>query len=183
MASYLQDPVTPFLVARLVSHEREQQSLERDFESYVSQNNAAIREHLFDTGADRSFVSTEFRTLIDISPTTLEAKYSIELVNGKLIETDSIIRCCTLNIVGHPFAIDLMPIELGSFDIVIGMDWLSENHAEIICDKKIVRIPLSKGKVLSIKGEGSQTKLSIISNLKTLKYLQKGCDAFLAYMT
>ena len=138
---------------------------------------------LFDTGADRSFVSTTFKALIDIIPTTLETKYSVELADGKLVETNSIIRGCTINLVGHPYNIDLMPIQLGSFDVVIGMDWLSKYHAEIICDKKIVRIPRSNGKFLIIKGEGSQSKLNIISYLRTQRCLQKGCDAFLAYMT
>ncbi|GKB82672.1 reverse transcriptase domain-containing protein, partial [Tanacetum coccineum] len=44
-------------------------------------------------------------------------------------------------LLGHPFNIDLMPIDLDSFDVIIGMDWLAKNHAVIVCDKKIVRIP------------------------------------------
>ncbi|GJY07095.1 putative reverse transcriptase domain-containing protein [Tanacetum coccineum] len=44
-------------------------------------------------------------------------------------------------LLGHPFNIDLMPIDLGSFDVIIGMDWLAENHAVIVYDEKIVRIP------------------------------------------
>nr|GEU70287.1 putative reverse transcriptase domain-containing protein [Tanacetum cinerariifolium] len=42
----------------------------------------------------------------------------------------------------QPFEIDLMPIQLGSFDVVIGMDWLSMNHAKILCDEKVVHIPI-----------------------------------------
>ncbi|GJW44340.1 copia protein [Tanacetum coccineum] len=42
---------------------------------------------------------------------------------------------------GHPFDIDLMPVELGSFDVIIGMDWLAKYHALIVCDEKVVRIP------------------------------------------
>ncbi|GKE95723.1 putative reverse transcriptase domain-containing protein [Tanacetum coccineum] len=36
-----------------------------------------------------------------------------------------------------------MPIKLGSFDVVIGMDWLSKYHARIICDEKVVHIPIN----------------------------------------
>ncbi|GJU29407.1 putative nucleotidyltransferase, ribonuclease H [Tanacetum coccineum] len=43
-----------------------------------------------------------------------------------------------------------MPIKLGSFDVVIGMDWLSKYHARIICDKKVVHIPI-KGQTLIIR--------------------------------
>ncbi|GKA41510.1 putative reverse transcriptase domain-containing protein, partial [Tanacetum coccineum] len=46
---------------------------------------------------------------------------------------------CTLNFMNHPFNIDLMPVPLGSFDVIIGMDWLTKYHGVIICDEKIVR--------------------------------------------
>ncbi|GJR32883.1 putative reverse transcriptase domain-containing protein [Tanacetum coccineum] len=74
---------------------------------------------LFDTDADKSFMSTTFTPLISIEPTTLHVKYTIELADGMLIETGAIIRGCTLNLVNHPFNIDLMPIKLGSFDLII----------------------------------------------------------------
>ncbi|GKB49466.1 putative reverse transcriptase domain-containing protein [Tanacetum coccineum] len=86
---------------------------------------------LFDTIADRSFVSTTFSSLIDITPTTLDHYYDVELADGKIIEINTIIRGCTLNFLNHPFKIDLMPIELGSFDVIIGMDWLEKYHAVI----------------------------------------------------
>ncbi|GKC18042.1 putative reverse transcriptase domain-containing protein [Tanacetum coccineum] len=76
---------------------------------------------LFDTGADRSFVSTAFSSLIDIVPSTLDHDYDVELADGKIIRVNTIIRGCTLNFLNHPFNIDLMPIELGSFDVIIGI--------------------------------------------------------------
>ncbi|GKD00230.1 putative reverse transcriptase domain-containing protein, partial [Tanacetum coccineum] len=94
---------------------------------------------LFDTDADRSFVSNTFSTMIDITPTTLENHYDIELADGKIIGVNTIIRGCTLNFMNHPFNIDLMPVPLGSFDAIIGMDWLTKHHGVIICDEKIVR--------------------------------------------
>nr|GEV77302.1 transposon Ty3-I Gag-Pol polyprotein [Tanacetum cinerariifolium] len=67
---------------------------------------------LFDTGADRSFVSTTFSALIDFTPTTLENYYDVELADGKIIRVNTIIRGCTLNFMNHPFNIDLMLITL-----------------------------------------------------------------------
>ncbi|GJW36858.1 putative reverse transcriptase domain-containing protein [Tanacetum coccineum] len=96
---------------------------------------------LFDTGADRSFVSTAFSSLIDIIPTALDHDYDVELANGKIIGVNTIIRGCTLNFSNHQFNIDLMPVELGSFDVLIGKDWLVKYHAVIVCDEKTVRIP------------------------------------------
>ncbi|GJW51159.1 putative reverse transcriptase domain-containing protein [Tanacetum coccineum] len=96
---------------------------------------------LFDTGADMSFVSTTFSSLIDITPTTLDHYYDVELADGKIIRINTIIRGCTLNLLNHPFNIDLMPVELGSFDVIISMDWLAKYHAIIVCDEKLIRIP------------------------------------------
>ncbi|GKB30746.1 putative reverse transcriptase domain-containing protein [Tanacetum coccineum] len=94
---------------------------------------------LFDTGADRSFISTAFSSLINIAPTLLENCYDVELADGKLVGIDTIIRGCTLNFLDHPFNIDLMPVELGSFDVIIGMDWLRRCHAVIVCDENKVK--------------------------------------------
>ncbi|GKE27702.1 putative reverse transcriptase domain-containing protein, partial [Tanacetum coccineum] len=93
---------------------------------------------LFDTGVDRSFVSTTFSSLIDITPTTLDHYYDVELVDENIIGINTIIRGCTLNFLNHPFNINLLPVELGSFNIIIGMDWLSKYHAVIDCAEKIV---------------------------------------------
>ncbi|GJT03076.1 hypothetical protein Tco_0824245 [Tanacetum coccineum] len=64
-------------------------------------------------------------------------KYPIELVNGRLIGYDTVLIGSTLGLLGHPFNIDLMYVELGSFDVIIGMNWLANQHAVIVCDEKI----------------------------------------------
>ncbi|GJY46551.1 putative reverse transcriptase domain-containing protein, partial [Tanacetum coccineum] len=100
---------------------------------------------LFDTGADRSFISTAFSSQIDIAPTPLENSYDVELVDGKIVGVDTIMRGCTLNFLNHPFNIDLMPVELGSFDVIIGMDWLRKYQAVIVCDEKLAQEYIAKG--------------------------------------
>nr|GEZ00987.1 putative reverse transcriptase domain, ribonuclease H-like domain, aspartic peptidase domain protein [Tanacetum cinerariifolium] len=84
-----------------------------------------------------SFISTAFSSLIDIVPTPLGNSYEGELADGNIVEVDTIMRGCTLNFLNHPFNIDLMPVELGSFDVIIGMDWLRRCHAVIVCDEKL----------------------------------------------
>ncbi|GKC00926.1 putative reverse transcriptase domain-containing protein [Tanacetum coccineum] len=79
-----------------------------------------------------------------------------------------------------------MPVELGSFDAIIGMDWLAKYQAVIVCAEKIVRIPW-RNKTLIIHGDGSNqgnvTRLNIISCTKTQKYMEKGFPIFLAHVT
>nr|GEX16224.1 hypothetical protein [Tanacetum cinerariifolium] len=81
---------------------------------------------------------------------------------------------------------DLIPVELGSFDVIIGMDWLAKYHVVIICAEKIVRIPFGD-EILIVRGDGSsnkhETRLNIISYTKTQEYLIKGCHVFLANIT
>ncbi|GJR62287.1 putative reverse transcriptase domain-containing protein [Tanacetum coccineum] len=109
---------------------------------------------LFDSGANRSFVSSTFSALLDVKPSTLDTSYSVELADGRISKANVVLRGCTLGLLGHPFDIDLMPIELGSFDVIIGMDWLAKYHALIICDEKV-----------------------------THKYIHKGCQVYLAQVT
>nr|GEY99303.1 putative reverse transcriptase domain-containing protein [Tanacetum cinerariifolium] len=115
---------------------------------------------LFDIGADRSFVTIAFSYLIDIIPTTLDHDYDVELTDRKIIGVNTVIRGCTLNFLNHPFNIDLMLVELGSFDVIIGMDWLAKYHAVIICDEKIVFIPIGN-KILIVCGSSVYIKIDL----------------------
>ncbi|GJT56203.1 putative reverse transcriptase domain-containing protein [Tanacetum coccineum] len=141
---------------------------------------------LFDTGADRSFVSTQFSTLINITPTTLDHGYNVELADGRIIWVNTVLLGCTLNFLNHPFHVDLMPVEMGTYDVIIGMDWLTKYQAVIDCAKKIVRIPFGS-EILIFHGDGSRnkrgTRLNIISCTKAQKYLLQGCHVFLAHIT
>nr|GEY37401.1 reverse transcriptase domain-containing protein [Tanacetum cinerariifolium] len=141
---------------------------------------------LFDTGADRSFVSTAFSSRIIITPTALDHDYNVEPADGRIVGLNTIIRGCTLNFLNHPSNIDLIPVELGSFDVIIGMDWLAKYHAVIMRAKKIVRIPFGD-EIIIVRGDRSNnkhgTRLNIISYTKTQEYLTKGCHVFLANIT
>nr|GEY43845.1 putative reverse transcriptase domain-containing protein [Tanacetum cinerariifolium] len=112
--------------------------------------------------------------------------YNVELADGRIVGLNTIIRGCTLNFLNHPFNIDLIPIELDSFDVIIGMDWLAKYHAVIICAEKIICIPF-RDEILIVRGDKSsnkhETRLNIISYTKTHKYLTKGCYVFLANIT
>ncbi|GKC19489.1 retrotransposon protein, putative, ty3-gypsy subclass [Tanacetum coccineum] len=92
---------------------------------------------LFDSRADRSFVSSTFSALLDVAPSTLDTSYVVEHADGRISETHVVLRGCTLGLLGYPFNIDLMPVELGSFDVIIGMDWLAKYHVLIIYDEKV----------------------------------------------
>ncbi|GJV15178.1 putative reverse transcriptase domain-containing protein [Tanacetum coccineum] len=90
------------------------------------------------------------------------------------------------NVTGHPFNIDLMPVELGSFDVIIGMDWLRRYHAVIICDEKLVQVPYGNETLTFCGNEssnGRESRLTVISCSKAQEYMAKGCQVFLAQIS
>ncbi|GJR98016.1 putative reverse transcriptase domain-containing protein [Tanacetum coccineum] len=159
------------LRARVIARDRISELEDRlGYAEYRMQQGSRINRY-----TDRSFVSTTFSPLIDVTPTALDIKYAIELADGKIIGVDPIIRGCTVNFLNHPFSIDLMPVELGSFNVIIGMDWFTKYHAFIICDEKIVRV-LFGNEILMIQGDRnngrSKSTLNIISCTKTQNFLE-----------
>nr|GFB27860.1 putative reverse transcriptase domain-containing protein [Tanacetum cinerariifolium] len=111
---------------------------------------------------------------------------NVVMADGRIIGLNTILRSCTLNLLNHPFNIDLMPVEFGSFDAITDMDWLAKYQAVIVCAEKIVRIPWGN-ETLIIHGNGSNrgnaTRLNIISCAKAEKYVKKGFPIFLAHIT
>ncbi|GJS56840.1 putative reverse transcriptase domain-containing protein [Tanacetum coccineum] len=122
---------------------------------------------LFDSGAEKSFVSSAFTPFINIAPTTLNTSYEVELLDGKVVSTNTILHSCTLVLLNRVFKIDLLPTQLGSFDIIIGMDWLAYHRALIDCYEKIVCIPLPNGKILEVQGERPEKDLRSLACIKT----------------
>ncbi|GJR64309.1 putative reverse transcriptase domain-containing protein [Tanacetum coccineum] len=94
--------------------------------------------------------------------------YNIEMADGNLVSTNTVIQGATLTLLNQPFKIDLMPIKLGSFDVVIGMDWLSKYHARIICDEKVIHIPIN-GETLIIRGSSVYSKIDLRSGYHQLR--------------
>nr|GEY37759.1 putative reverse transcriptase domain-containing protein [Tanacetum cinerariifolium] len=136
----------------------------------------------FDSKADKSFVDIKFSHLIDIKPVILNSSYEVELADEKVVSTNYVLRGCTLNLLDHLFDIDLMPIELGTFDVIVGMDWLVERDALIVCGKKEVNVPY-RNKTLVVKSDSSVSRLKVISCIKARKYIERGSQLFIAQVT
>ncbi|GJR71992.1 putative reverse transcriptase domain-containing protein [Tanacetum coccineum] len=114
---------------------------------------AMLASVLFDSGSDRSFVNTRFSSLLDIKPTKIEDSYEVELADGRVVSMNTILKGYTLSLVNHIFKIDLMPIELGTFDVII------------------------------VEGDKGESRLKIISCIKARKYVEQGCHLFFAHVT
>ncbi|KAJ9567836.1 hypothetical protein OSB04_003802 [Centaurea solstitialis] len=137
---------------------------------------------LFDSGADRSYVSLEFRPKINKKSQNLKEEHIIEYSNGELVKASKVVKKCTLSLAGKDFSIDLIPIKIGSFDIIVGMDWMSNHRATICCAEKIVILALPEGGVLEVHGEKPRRDIKIVSYMKMRSHLRKECVAFMAHV-
>ncbi|GJY62883.1 putative reverse transcriptase domain-containing protein [Tanacetum coccineum] len=95
-----------------------------------------------------------------------DVSYAIELADGRISKTNTVLRGCTLGLLGHPFNIDLMAIELGSFDVVVGMDWLANHDEVIVCDEKIVRIPYGYEVLKETKDKSEEKRLEDVPTVR-----------------
>ncbi|GJX30832.1 putative reverse transcriptase domain-containing protein [Tanacetum coccineum] len=129
------------------------------------------RRRAFMLGAEEACQDPNIMT--GIEPNDLGFSYEIEIASGQLVEIDKVIKGCKLEIEGHVFDINLIPFGSGSFDMIIGMDWLSNHKAEIICHEKVVRIPLPDGKVLRVIGERPEEKMRHLRSAKTKEQKQE----------
>ncbi|GJZ50133.1 putative reverse transcriptase domain-containing protein [Tanacetum coccineum] len=136
---------------------------------------------LFDSGADFSFISTKFVPILNMKPSIANPGYVIEIADGKKVKVDRIIRGCKLELGSSLFTIDLIPLGHGSFDVIVGMDWLSHNKAVIVCHEKVVEIPLVDGEILRVHGERVEESTKALKNAKvdepkiTEKAARQGC--------
>nr|GEU69770.1 putative reverse transcriptase domain-containing protein [Tanacetum cinerariifolium] len=137
---------------------------------------------LSDSGSDRSFMDTRFSSMLDIDPVKIGASYEIELSDGRVVSTNTVLKGCTLNLVNRVFEIDFMPIELGTFDIITSMDWLVKHDAVIVCGDRVVRISYGN-KMLTVESDKGVSRLKVISCIKARKYTERGCHLFLAHVT
>nr|GEX58487.1 hypothetical protein [Tanacetum cinerariifolium] len=114
----------------------------RDRNAYQNPNvvtgmlNQHLERVLFDTGADKSFVSISLASMLNFPPITIDTFYYIEMADGNLVSTNTVIQGATMTLLNQPFKIDLMSIKLGSFDAVVGMDCYPSIMLELFVMRK-----------------------------------------------
>ncbi|KAJ9547520.1 hypothetical protein OSB04_020063 [Centaurea solstitialis] len=103
-------------------------------------------------------------------------------IEWKDVKASKVVKKCILGLAGKDFSIDLIPIKIGSFDIIVGMDWMSNHRATICCAEKIVTLPLPDGSVLEVHGEKPKRDFKLVSFMKMRSHLRKDCVAFMAHV-
>ncbi|XP_073152951.1 uncharacterized protein [Henckelia pumila] len=138
---------------------------------------------LIDTGATHSFISLEFVNKSGLVPDKSISGFSISLPSGEELSSDLIIRECSVQIQGHELLAYLIILNMSDFDVIFGMDWLSQDEATIDCKQRTVSLK-TKDEEPFLFHATSKNNLSILISVgKAWKLLSKGCAGFLASVT
>ncbi|GKC94264.1 putative reverse transcriptase domain-containing protein, partial [Tanacetum coccineum] len=120
--------------------------------------------------------------MLNIEPVKIRASYEVDLADGRVVSANTVLKGFTLNLVNHIFEIDLMPIELGTFNVIIDMDWLVKHNVVIFCGEKVVCIPYGN-MTLTVESDKGVSRLKVMSCIKARKYVERGCHLFVAHVT
>ena len=88
---------------------------------------------LFDSGSNRSFVSSSFTFHSDRDLSLLKSKLVVTTPLGEQIFNTSIFKGCEILVEGVVLKTNLIPLEMSDFDVILGMDWLSNHRASMDC--------------------------------------------------
>ncbi|KAI3802112.1 hypothetical protein L1987_30237 [Smallanthus sonchifolius] len=137
---------------------------------------------LFDSGAGKSFISNASSRKLDCTINIIVKAFSVQTVVGKNSAVFQVTEDCIIEIEGHKFPSRLFLLTLGGFEIVLGMDWLAANEAQIICKRKRIHLKAPSGSPIMIYGDWNCTMPNVISMIKAESYMRRGCEAYLAYV-
>jgi len=97
-------------------------------------------EALFDSGATHSFISLDCAKKLELPVVEVAYKLIVSTPTNPSVITSHMCPSCTLKVLDQEFRIDLICLPLHHLDVILGMDWMSQNHVVIDCHKRIVSI-------------------------------------------
>jgi hypothetical protein len=137
---------------------------------------------LFDTGANRSFMSLAFREKLGLPVSVLPRACSVEIAFGKTVPVTTYVTGVTVDVGGEPFSATCILAPIACFDLVLGFDWLSHHRANILCDRKVISLPKMDGSKVFAHGEQGKSGYPLISYSMVTEFAAEGCDTFVAFV-
>ncbi|XP_021979547.1 uncharacterized protein LOC110875655 [Helianthus annuus] len=128
---------------------------------------------LFDSGANLSFINTTFCQALNQPLTKLSQACTVETAEGNSANIREVLQGGKIELLGHKFMANLLPMNLAGFDVVLGMDWLVANHARILCDQNTIEIRTPTGEMIMIRGDKPTKSTKFISVMKAASYARK----------
>ncbi|KAA3465740.1 RVP_2 domain-containing protein [Gossypium australe] len=122
-----------------------------------------------DSGATRSFILSDVVRELGIPVEASRLGFMVKIPLGDSVVVDQVYRCCPLMVQGQ------------GFDVILGMDWLTEHQVKVDCEVKMVTLCCADGSEVVVR-EKFELLSNVISSLRANKLVQKGCEAYLAYV-
>ena len=108
---------------------------------------------LFDTGASKSFISELLVERLKLVVRPLQPPMTVTLPTGRAYSTDVLCPGCTLTIAESPFVYDFIVFDMFSYDLILGLDWLTHFKAHIICDQRRIELTTPSGEMIKYTNE------------------------------
>ncbi|XP_073270998.1 uncharacterized protein [Primulina huaijiensis] len=137
---------------------------------------------LFDSGATHSFISKRFTKKLGLTPELLVEPFRVATPTSKTIETHRVHQKYKICINEHIFQAELIQLNMVEFDIILGMDWLSKNHALVDCRMKNVKLRAPNQEEVIYHGEVKKQK-SLLSASQTWRAMKSGEEVYLAMIS
>ncbi|XP_076951424.1 uncharacterized protein LOC143624762 [Bidens hawaiensis] len=102
---------------------------------------------LFDSGANQRFIDYKFCNLLNEPIAKLNNQFEVETTNGNLIQISEVLSSF-ISLAGYKLPVQLLPMELAGFDVILGMDWLAANQARILCNEKAIDLLIPNRKII-----------------------------------
>ncbi|XP_071699933.1 uncharacterized protein [Rutidosis leptorrhynchoides] len=144
--------------------------------------NSVLASVLFDCRANRSFVSTTFCAKLNVPVSVINEPLSVKVGDSRTVPVTKFVSGIAIDIEGSLFPMTCLVMPIPSFDVMLGMNWLSDHKADIKCDRKVIYFLVAGGKRVVARGDRSGFRCPLLSMMKAHKSLAKGCDSFLAYV-
>ncbi|TYK28169.1 gag protease polyprotein [Cucumis melo var. makuwa] len=135
---------------------------------------------LFDSRSSHSFISSVFVQYVGLEVEPLGSVLAVSTPSGEVLLSKEKIKACRVEIAKHELDVTLLVLDMQDFDVILGMDWLSANRANIDCfGKKVVFNPPS-GASFKFRGAGMVCIPKVILAIKASKLLNQGTWSILA---
>ncbi|KAJ9561541.1 hypothetical protein OSB04_006701 [Centaurea solstitialis] len=136
---------------------------------------------LFYSGATWSFVSSTFCKDFHLERGKLASPIAVDVAAEEVRVCEDVYRDRVIVIHGVTFTIDLIPIPMNGIDVIAGVDWMFRNGGTMDCAGQLVCIQNPSGGELIVYGKGRRKQLAFCSFAKARRWLQRGCEGYLAY--
>ena len=133
---------------------------------------------LIDPSACRRYVSPKIVDECKLGKLKHDKPWMVQVATGAKQKVLEIVKECEIDLNGFPMKVNLNILPLGSYDILIGMDWLEHHYVMLDCLHKSILCTDSQGNQVKVQGIPKKFSVRKISSLQVKKCVRKGWKLF-----